>query len=213
MIVTDFRSFIAELGEYPSDQQTTNQYSTKLPSGEICRENLLRYLTEVSERRPKMMLMGEAPGYRGCRLTGIPFTSERIMLDGVPALEMLGSHRGYRLVDNRGPVHRESSATIVWDALDSYDCVPVLWAAFPFHPHHFGKPNSNRTPTAGEVASGSRFWLELLRIMEIDRVVAVGNVAHQALARAGIEATRIRHPSHGGKRAFTEGLASVCATA
>ncbi len=157
MLVTDFRSLIAELGEYHSDQQTTNQYSTKLPSGAICRENLLRYLTEVSVRRPKMMLMDEAPGYRGCRLTGIPFTSEQIMLDGVLTLDLLGTQRGYRLVDARAPIRRESSATIVWDALVSFGFVPLLWAAFPFHP-------SNRLLNVEPNALGrrDRSWIPVL---------------------------------------------------
>ncbi|CAN5734543.1 uracil-DNA glycosylase [soil metagenome] len=212
MLVTDFRSLITALGEYPSDQQTTNQYTSQLPSGEICRENLLRYLTEVVERRPKVMLMGEAPGYRGCRLTGIPFTSEQIMLDGVLTLDLLGTQRGYRLVDAQAPVRRESSATIVWDALVSFGFVPLLWAAFPFHPHRTGYSKSNRMPSAGEIAAGSRFWRELIQIMEIDRIIAVGNVAHRGLANAGIEAMKIRHPAHGGKQAFTDGLPHVLKT-
>jgi hypothetical protein len=40
-------------------------------------------------------------------------------------------------------------------------------------------------------------------------VLAIGRVSQQALAEIGIEARYIRHPSHGGKAKFLEGLASL----
>lgn len=43
---------------------------------EVCRYNLKHYLDYLSGRRVDIMLIGEAPGYRGCALTGIPFTDE-----------------------------------------------------------------------------------------------------------------------------------------
>lgn len=39
------------------------------------RGNLADYLRLMARREPTLLLVGEAPGYRGCRLTGIPFTS------------------------------------------------------------------------------------------------------------------------------------------
>ena len=41
------------------------------------------------------------------------------------------------------------------------------------------------------------------------RPYAVGRVAQRALAEIGIDATYIRHPSHGGKPKFMEGVAAL----
>ena len=41
------------------------------------------------------------------------------------------------------------------------------------------------------------------------RPVAIGRVAERALARIGVLAPYIRHPSHGGKLKFTEGVAAL----
>lgn len=47
----------------------------------IARKNLLRYLTEMSKRKPSVLLVGEAPGKDGCAISGIPFTSEYQLLN------------------------------------------------------------------------------------------------------------------------------------
>ena len=43
------------------------------------RENLKLYLEKMKKLNPSFLLLGEAPGYKGCRLTGIPFSSEKIL--------------------------------------------------------------------------------------------------------------------------------------
>ena len=58
---------------------TFNQYAE---SG-LRRERLARYLHE--RRRAPILLVGEAPGYRGARVSGIPFTSERQLSGAGPA--------------------------------------------------------------------------------------------------------------------------------
>ena len=129
-----------------------------------------------------MLLVGEAAGYRGARISGLPFTSGR---------QLTG----------RGPA--EATATIVHRVLADLgaDEDVLLWNAVPTHPHRAGEPSSNRPPTRGEVAAGARFVAELGRGR---RVVPVGRVAERALGLP-----RIRHPTHGGARAFREGLVEV----
>jgi hypothetical protein len=34
----------------------------------------------------------------------------------------------------------------------------------------------------------------------------VGNVAHRSLQRAGLDVPKVRHPSHGGRVGFRQGL-------
>ena len=58
---------------------TFNQYA----ESRLRRERLARYLRD--RRRARLLLVGEAPGYRGARVSGIPFTSERQLTGTGPA--------------------------------------------------------------------------------------------------------------------------------
>ena len=71
----------------------------------------------MAARAPRTLLVMEAPGYRGCRLTGVPVTSRKVLLEGVPALQIFGAAAGYRDVADAGfeRVYSEQSATIVWN--------------------------------------------------------------------------------------------------
>jgi uracil-DNA glycosylase len=155
---------------------TFNQYAA---SAQL-RERLADYL----ERRcaAELLLVGEAAGYRGARVSGIPFTSERQLTGSGPA---------------------ESSATIVHRVLEELGLTEhvLLWNVVPTHPHRPGEPGSNRRPWATEIDASLPF-LELLAVGR--RVVPVGRVAEAALGTAGI-----RHPSHGGAHEFRAGLAAL----
>lgn len=173
------------------------------------RENLRLYLQQMSRRRPSILLVAEAPGYRGCRLTGIPFVSEQMVYHGLDGIQLFGYSRGYRTSNEWPAIQREASATIMWQVLLSFSSLPLLWNAFPFHPFRMGKPQSNRPPTNRELNMGEAFFRELKRLFPITAVVAVGNKAEAALAAWGIPFTKVRHPSHGGKREFTQGIWQV----
>jgi len=126
-------------------------------------------------------VVGEAPGYRGARVSGLPFTSERQLTGAGPA---------------------EATATIVQRVLDDLGaaCEVLLWNVVPTHP---GDERSNRRPTRAEVAAGREFARQLVPGR---RIVAVGRVAHEALGGA-----YVRHPSHGGAAAFARGLEALLA--
>ncbi len=173
------------------------------------RHNLSLYLRRMAERQPRLLLLGEAPGYRGCRVTGVPFTSESILLDEACPLGLFGAAAGFR--GGGGRLQREASATAVWSALADLNRLPLLWNAFPYHPHRPDEPDSNRPPTAAELATGREFVVLLLDLFAIERVIAVGNKAAVALEQWGIDAAKVRHPSHGGQTIFRRELTVLLA--
>jgi uracil-DNA glycosylase len=87
---------------------------------------------------------------------------------------------------------------------------PLLWNAFPFHPHRPDEPRSNRPPTSSELEIGKQFVVELVALFGIEHVVAVGNRARDSLTSLRIDHTRVRHPSRGGKREFAAGIVRLC---
>ncbi|MCO5223104.1 MAG: uracil-DNA glycosylase [Thermomicrobiales bacterium] len=202
----DLEPFLARLAVTPAPPNSVNPWSSETAYGQIRLENLRHYFGQLLERNTTTLLLGEAPGYQGCRRTGVGFTSEPQLISGIAEVGMFGADRGYRLSGEFETMRREPSATIVWGELARHDFVPLIWSAFPFHPHKPGLPNSNRPPKRGEINFGRPIFLDLAEAFQIERVFAVGNVAHASLAVAGIDAPKIRHPAQGGKNDFVAGL-------
>ena len=146
------------------------------------------------------VLLGEAAGYQGCKVSGIPFTSERLILEG--AIPRIVAPAG-RLTSRPRP-WSEPSATTVWKTLHKLGIASrtVLWNAYPWHPHKPGALYSNRTPSRAERQSGVAVVQALLRLFPEAQVFAVGRNAESSLAELGIHATALRHPSMGGAAAF-----------
>ena len=115
---------------------------------DLRRRRLLEYL-EANASAP-VLLVGEAAGYRGARISGIPFTSERQLTGGGPA---------------------EASATIVRRVLAELALEALCWNVVPTHP---GTASSNRRPTSTEVEASRPFLEELAQGR---RIVAVGRLA------------------------------------
>ena len=66
------KEFVEDISSVSDEQRLfTNPYRD-----EVCKYNLLNYLQHLKSNKVDIMLIGEAPGYRGCALTGIPFTDE-----------------------------------------------------------------------------------------------------------------------------------------
>lgn len=153
---------------------TFNQYA----DSELRRERLRAHL----ERDAPVVLVGEAAGYRGARVSGVPFTSERQLVGSGPA---------------------EATATIVHRALVELgvEGEVLLWNVVPTHP---GSETSNRRPTRAEIEAAAPFLEALTRGRT---AIAVGRLAAETL-----RAPYVRHPSHGGAAAFEAGLRQAFAT-
>lgn len=154
---------------------------------------------------PDFILCGEAPGYQGCRHSGIAFTSERLLLEGsIPRIPLLRD----RLTKRERP-YSEPSATIVWKTLYRLEIAEktILWNAVQLHPYKTGHPQSNRTPTPTEIALGTPALRILVEAFPSARIVAVGKKAEGLLLSLGISpAATVRHPANGGASAFSKGL-------
>jgi uracil-DNA glycosylase len=194
--------FARRLQESDVPPDVNNFYAAKRTNTQ--RHNLQTYLRQMAELEPDTLLIGEAPGHNGCARTGVPFSSEKLLRDGVLGGRLFGAHNGYR-VSRRTVVH-EQSAAAMWEVLAEVERIPLLWNAYPFHPHLPGNPNSNRKPKVSELETGTVFLEELIKIFEIERVIAVGNAAEAALKRMGLAHAKVRHPSYGGRTAFSLGL-------
>ena len=148
----------------------------------LLRRRLAEHL--AARRDASIVLVGEAAGYRGARVSGIPFTSERQLSGCGPA---------------------EATATIVRRVLcelGRHDDV-VLWNVVPTHPHLPRRPHSNRPPTHAEIEAGCGF---LEDVVGGRRPIAIGR-----LAQAVLGCEYVRHPSHGGAVAFRTGLFAALA--
>ena len=110
-----------------------NPYAGHSRGSLVRRRNLSLYFHRMLERRPRLLLLGEAPGYRGCRVTGVPFTSEAILLADDSPFGLFGAAAGFAVGESQMWRH-EASATAVWQTLVELDVLPLLWNAFPYHP-------------------------------------------------------------------------------
>jgi hypothetical protein len=203
-------SFIDRLARSECAADAYNEYAYGPNTNTIRRGNLSLYLHAMAERRPRSLLVMEAPGYRGCRLTGVPVTSRKLLLQGIPDLDLFGTARGFEDVPEPGFEHiqGEQSATILWGALSQLGVVPLIWNTFPFHPHQAGKALSNRRPRSAETALGMTFLASLIEWFAPAQIIAVGNVAHATLQSMDLECSKVRHPAQGGKNDFVAGLHS-----
>ncbi|MFZ2541511.1 MAG: uracil-DNA glycosylase [Gallionella sp.] len=154
---------------------------------------------------PEFILAGEAPGYQGCRYSGIAFTSERLLGEGaIPRIPALTG----RLSTRRLPFS-EPSATIVWKTLHrlGIEKCTILWNAMQLHPYRPDNLWSNRTPTPSEISLGEPALRMLIEAFPDAKIVAVGKKSEWLLHEMGISTTgSVRHPANGGATQFSAGL-------
>mgnify|MGYP000008762638 CR=1 FL=1 len=197
-------SFYSNLAKRKNSLKVYNPYrdSYKL-------ENLKRYFDAMfALAGPRVMLVGEAPGYKGCRLTGIPFSSGKLFEEVEhPFLQSLGP----QLTLDQDSLVAENTASVVWRYLIDQPIVPLFWNSFPFHPHPSRIQKKNRPPSVAEIKEGAFYLNELVEVFQPDIVAGLGRAgtscAQSVLPERDI--CYIRHPSYGGKRDFVTGMNQI----
>jgi uracil-DNA glycosylase len=202
----------------------------------IRRKHLAVYFRERLGKA-RLAIVGEALGYRGGHFSGIPMTSERMLLGKKPEIAAALSQRRTRQVPGDGgrrpPVQilsgikprrtskpsvcpdgfSEPTATIVWGALLKVGVLPdefVLWNAFPWHSFDPRRgPLSNRMPNKSEQLSGRPVLKAFLELFPCEPIVALGKIAAAQLEQLGVNAHCVRHPASGGAKLFREQIAKI----
>ena len=84
----------------------------------------------------------------------------------------------------------------------------MLWNAFPFHPHHRGKPKSNRKLDVSEIKESELYLKIIYDLFKLKKLCSLGRVGGSILRQLFPESmvSYIRHPSQGGKKDFIEGM-------
>lgn len=196
------KAFLNRLSAQTAIENVTNQYL----KGELL-ANLHSYLSLLlSYPYSGHLLVGEAPGIKGCAMCGIPLTSQRVLNESdhlfIEALRPTVHVSGNQT---------ERTATIVWGQLEGKRTVPAFWNVFPFHPHLLNEPTQNRTPSAAEVAVGVVYLESVVSILQPHTVIAVGGTASAVLEKrySGVQYRQISHPSQRGYSGFITGFAEL----
>lgn len=180
-------------------------------------KNLKNYIGE--RKNAEYLLLAEAIGYQGGHFTGIPMTSERILLGkrtdaGIQPDHVCRSRlrrTSHPKINANG--FNEPTATIVWQKLidENLDTRNfILWNAFAWHPFNGAKGYlSNRTPKTSEMAMGEPALKAFLKSFRFAKVIALGNKAQYALKQLGVDAVKVRHPAMGGARLFRQQLVKL----
>ena len=177
------------------------------------RSHLKQYLLERSTA--KYLLLAEAVGYQGGHFSGIPMTSERILLGKMRHKAITPEHVFSEIVPQRTSKpsvkkdgFTEPTATIVWERLikSGFDMKDfIFWNAFPWHPYNPKKGMlSNRTPSDDEFGKGKTVLDKLLKLTNVTRIITIGEKANAQLRKIGIDTPVVRHPANGGATKFRE---------
>ena len=185
----------------------------------IRRKQLYAYL-QKRLGKASIAVIGEAVGYRGGHFSGIPMTSERLLLGHnnkvqITPVDFFSSIEPRRTSKSEKypKGFSEPTATIAWSTLLQLGLKPdqfVLWNAFPWHSFDSRRGMlSNRMPNKSERAAGLPVLKSFLELFPCNQVVALGKIAAAQLGILNVVAYCIRHPACGGAKLFRQQIANV----
>jgi uracil-DNA glycosylase len=225
MSCNEFDKFLQLLRNSPAGAvfnpwwEVDNQNDIDRNAPAIRRRQLRAYL-QRRVRTAKLAVIGEALGYRGGHFSGIPMTSERMLLGRSKKVQIQRSNIFSNIKPRRTSKptvcpdgFSEPTATIVWGALLKIGVSPdefVLWNAFPWH--SFDPRDgllSNRMPDKSERAAGLPILRAFRELFPCKQVVALGKIAAAQLEQLGTNAHCVRHPASGGAKLFRQQIARI----
>jgi uracil-DNA glycosylase len=178
----------------------------------IRRKHLTVYFRERLGKA-RLAIIGEALGYRGGHFSGIPMTSERMLLRKQQNIVAGSKPRRTSKPSICADGFSEPTATIVWGALLKTGVLPdefVLWNAFPWHSFDPRRGLlSNRMPNKSEQLSGRHALKAFLELFACEQIVALGKIAAAQLKQLGLDAHCVRHPASGGAKLFRQQIAKI----
>jgi uracil-DNA glycosylase len=184
------------------------------------RRNHLRAYFQKRLGNARLAVIGEAVGYRGGHFSGIPMTSERLLLGRKKKFRLKADDfffdvkpRRTSKPENCPDGFSEPTATIVWSTLLRLGVKPeefVLWNAFPWHSFDSNRGMlSNRMPNKSERVAGLPVLNAFLELFPCDEVVALGKIASAQLEELNVNAHCVRHPASGGAKLFRQQVAAL----
>lgn len=187
-----------------------NDMSPSSPA--VRRKHLASYFRERLGKA-RLAIVGEALGYRGGHFSGIPMTSERMLLRRQGHIVAAIKARRTSEPEISPTGFSEPTATIVWDALlrlglksDEF----VLWNAFPWHSFDPRRGLlSNRMPNKSEQLSGRPALKVFLQLFPCEQIAALGKIAGAQLEAIGVKARCVRHPASGGAKLFRQQIEEI----
>jgi uracil-DNA glycosylase len=198
----------------------SKRYRTECADDTTVRRKQLQAYLDKRLGKAQLAVIGEALGYRGGHFSGIPMTSERLLLGRSKKLQLKTSDIFLKHMPRRTSRPEkcpdgfsEPTATIVWSTLLKLGVKPdefVLWNAFPWHSFDARRGLlSNRMPNKAERAAGLPVLNAFLELFPCEQVVALGKIAAAQLEQLRVKAQCIRHPASGGAKIFREQMARI----
>ncbi|WP_368649860.1 uracil-DNA glycosylase [Brucella intermedia] len=170
----------------------------------IRRDNLAKALFALSSKPRIDVWIGRDLGYKGGRRTGLALTDEFSLGAYANHLSLKSFKRS-----TIGAAVKERTATNVVQILEGVDTPIFTWNVFPFHPHNYSDPFSNRQHTVEEAKKGLTFLEEILGILNVNRIIAIGNDAAKWTSGVHCEHHHVRHPSYGGQTEFLRQMSDI----
>lgn len=166
----------------------------------IRRTNLTAVINAALDQQVQELWVGLELGRLGGRRTGLALTDERKLQSCADYWNIDGLARA-----STGSEVKEQTAAYIWRALAASNQRVFLWNVFPFHCHMPDSIN-NRSHTPSEIIQVPDTIPWIIDRLGVQRVFALGKKAEDALRRARITCSYIRHPGRGGGSEF---LASI----
>jgi hypothetical protein len=184
------------------------------------RRHQLRAYLQKRVAKANVAVIGEAVGYRGGHFSGIPMTSERLLLGRSKTVRLKSNDffsdinpRRTSKLENGPDGFSEPTATIVWGTLLQLGLKPdqfVLWNAFPWHSFDPRRGMlSNRMPNKPEQAASLPVLKAFLELFQCGQVVALGKIAAAQLEKLSVHAHCVRHPASGGAKLFCQQITGI----